>query len=714
MSTKKNGKTKKDKEYIVYGYIRKFQKGFGFLELDEESRERFNIYFPGEDRDIFISPDDMNGAMDGDKAEVVILPSYFWRGSRPEGQVNRITERKLKEIVGTFHSQKKFGFVVPETKKIRDEVFVSRKNFSDAKDGDKVVVEITEYPVNGNNAEGRIVEIIARRDEKGADIKALVRAHGYTNKFPHAVRRQAREIENNGVFWSEEDRRDLRKKHIFTIDGADSKDFDDAVSIEKLDNGNLLLGVHIADVSEYVTEESPLDKEALARGTSVYLIDQVVPMLPEELSNNICSLRPDEDRLTLSVNMEVASDGTVVDYEIYKSVIKSCERLVYDDISDIIETCGYDDELRKQGEAGYSGFESLTEISGLAPEKREIIERSVIFKRKYFEILDEIKYMAELASVLRNKRKQRGSLDFDIDEALIRLDSKGEAVEIGTAERRSANKLIEEFMLLANETVAKHFAFMEMPFVYRVHEKPSTEKIEELKVFMRGFGINMSVNADNIHPRLLAGILEEIHGKTFENVVGTVMLRSMRKAVYDPECLGHFGLALKYYCHFTSPIRRYPDLIIHRIIKETLSSYPDENRQKILERKVAEASDLSSANERKAVDLEREVEKMKKAEYMENHIGETFEGVISGVSNHGIYVELPNTVEGMVRLEWLRDDFYDCEPEKYRVVGRMSGTIYSLGEPVKVRVRSASKEAREIDFVLLGKKREKTPPDSEL
>ncbi|MBE6030828.1 MAG: RNB domain-containing ribonuclease [Clostridiales bacterium] len=705
MSKQKGTKEKSNKNFVFYGTMSKFQKGFGFVTLDEESRERFEIHFSGEDRDIYVAPPDIGGAMDGDKVEIVILPSYLWRGSRPEAQVSRVTERKFKEVVGTFYKQKRFGFVVPETRKIRDDIFVSRKNFSDAGDGDKVVVEITGYPEGESKAEGKIVEIIARKGEKGADIKALIRAHGYTNKFNHAVRRQARDVKNAGVSWNPDERRDLRNKNIFTIDGADSKDFDDAVSIEILENGNYLLGVHIADVSEYATEGSPLDKEALARGTSVYLIDQVVPMLPEELSNDICSLRPDEDRLTLSVNMEVSPDGDVRDYEIYKSVIRSKFRMVYDDVSDMIETSGFDDELRPEGNERYDGIPSDFNVSELSSDEKEILERAIIFKRKYYDIYDDIKNMAKLASVLRTKRKQRGSLDFDIEEAYIVLDKNGVATDVDTAVRRSANKLIEEFMLLANETVARHFAFMEMPFVYRVHEKPGTEKIEELKVFMRGFGINMSVNADNVHPKLLAGILDEVHGKSFENVVSTVMLRSMKKAVYDPECLGHFGLALKYYCHFTSPIRRYPDLIIHRIIKETLGAYPDENRIKVLSSKVSEASELSSANERKAVELEREVEKMKKAEYMEKHIGEIFEGVISGVSNHGIYVELPNTIEGMVRLEHMNDDYYDCEPDKYRVIGRSTGNIYSLGEPVKVRVKNASKEPREIDFGLLGKLR---------
>lgn len=678
----KKDKKKRDKEFVAYGVINKFRQGFGFIEPDEETRTRLSRYFGDDMRDIYVAAGDMNGAMDGDKVEAVILPSYFWRGKRPEGSVSRVTERKLKEVVGTLRKRKKFGYVIPENIKLQDWIYVSEKHFNGAADGDKVVCSIIKYPSdsyqkNERKSEGEITEIVAKRAEKGADIKALIRAYGYSNKFPEAAARMAKNVAAGGISWKENDRKDIRNKKVFTIDGADSKDFDDAVSVEKLDNGNYLLGVHIADVSEYVTEKSPLDKEALKRGTSVYLIDWVVPMLPEELSNDICSLNPGKDRLTLSVDMEIDSNGDVKEYEIYKSVIRSSFRLIYDDVSDMIE----------------------------APETEEsdIIERAEVFKKKYYDIYDDIMSMAELARILRKKRKKRGSLDFDIDEAQIQLDKSGMAVYVGIAERRSANKLIEEFMLLANETVARHFAFMELPFVYRVHEKPAADKMEELKAFMRSFGINLGVNADNVHPKMLAEILENIKGTQYENVVSSVMLRSMQKAVYETECMGHYGLALKYYCHFTSPIRRYPDLIIHRIIKETLGGFPNEERIKELTVKAREAAELSSLNEKRAVELERDVEKLKKAEYMTMHIGEISEGVISGVSNYGIYVTLPNTVEGLVRLEWLNDDFYDCEREKYRVVGRATGNTYSLGESVVVKVKNASPELRETDFVLLRK-----------
>lgn len=658
-------KKRKTSEFRITGTLHKYKKGFGFIEVAEESEKFFSTYEP---QDVFVSARDINGAMDGDVVEAVILPQYFWKGSRPEAQISKVLTRAVKEVVGTFQKSKRFGFVVPEGKLCHEDVFVAKKGFGGAETGDKVVCTITEYPSDDTKAEGKITEIIARRGEPGADIKMLIRAYGYTKKFPRSVQLQAEKAAAEGPVWKADERRDLREKAIFTIDGRDSKDFDDAVSVDILENGNYMLGVHIADVSHYVTEDSPLDKEALKRGTSIYLIDQVVPMLPEALSNDICSLRPNEDRLTLSVNMEINREGEVVDYEIYESVIKSKYRLVYDDVSDVIE--------------GKSEF----------------------LRSKYDAIYADIMNMAELAAILRKKREERGSLDFEFDEASIKLDKQGVPVSVDIAERRVANRLIEEFMLTANETVAKHFFFLQVPFVYRVHEKPATEKIEELKTFMRGFGINMSINPDNVRPKLLADILSDIHGKTYENVVSTVMLRAMRKAVYDTECLGHFGLALSYYCHFTSPIRRYPDLIIHRIIKETIKAFPPEKRIKTINEKAKNAAELSSIAERKAIDLERDVEKLKKAEYMSYHIGEIYDGVISGITNYGIFVQLENTIEGMVRLEYLMDDFYDYEPQKYRVIGRGSGNIYALGQEVRIKVRNADPETREIDFSMLPKR----------
>ena len=646
------------------GVLRKYKKGFGFLEVTEE-RERY--FADGDDRDVFIAASDINGAMDGDTVEAVLLPQYLWRGNRPEARITKVKVRSMTEAVGVFHRREGFGFVVPEGPKKSEEIFVFQSNAGGAEDGDFVVCRIIGYPTGKRGAEGRVEEIIARRGEPGADIRMLVRAYGYTEAFPPTVMRQAVRIEEEGVR-VEASRRDLRNRTVMTIDGRDSKDFDDAVSIEIRENGNYRLGVHIADVSEYVTEDSALDQEAMQRGTSIYLINQVVPMLPEQLSNNICSLRPKEDRLTVSVDMEITEQGEIVNYEIYESVICSSERMVYDDVSDMIEK-----------------------------KDAKLIQR-------YRQIYPDIMQMAKLAEILSERRKERGSLDFDFDEASIRLDDSGNPVSVEIAPRRTANRMIEEFMLAANETVAKHFAFLQVPFLYRVHEKPDTAKLEELRIFLRGFGILLNGNADSIHPKVLANILEEIKGTSYENVVSTVLLRSMRKAVYDTECLGHFGLSLKYYCHFTSPIRRYPDLMIHRIIKETLRTFPEKARIQKLTQKTEKAAALSSENERKAVELERDVEKLKKAEYLSHHIGEEFDGIISGVTGYGIYVQLENTIEGMVRIETLHDDYYDYEPEKYRLIGRGSGNCYTLGDQVRIRVTDVRSEVREVDFALLSGK----------
>lgn len=457
----------------------------------------------------------------------------------------------------------------------------------------------------------------------------------------------------------------MRDRTIITIDGASAKDLDDGVSVEKLENGNFLLGVHIADVSHYVHADGNLDKEALKRGNSVYLLTRVVPMLPKVLSNGICSLNPLVDRLTLSCEMEIDGQGNVVRHEIFESIINSKARMVYDDVSDILEN--EDEELVK----------------------------------KYAFIYEDLLLMGQLAEILRAKRKEKGSLDFDFDEAEILLDENEVPVEIGISERRTANRLIEEFMLAANQTVAEHFFWMEYPFVYRVHEKPDTEKIAALKAFLASFGINLPGNPDNIHPKMLGEILEQVAGEPYENIVSTVILRSMKKAFYSTECEGHFGLAFKYYCHFTSPIRRYPDLMIHRIIKASITGQAGEKALQKFKTDAEIAAENSSLTERKAQEMEREVVKMKKAQYMEGRVGEIYDGVISGVTNFGIYVELPNTVEGMVRLDSLKDDFYDFEEGKYRVIGRQTRKIYALGDRVRIVVLRASREERQIDFAMV-------------
>lgn len=647
-NTRNKRKVKTEK---IVGVLEKTRSGFGFVRREEGG-------------DIFIARSNMYGAMHGDTVQADLLPECLQTRNR-EGVITRVLERGTKEVVGTFQKNKRFGFVVSDNQRNNDDIFVKKSDFRGAQNGDKVVVKITKYPEKNISAEGKVTEIISRCGEPGGEIKALIRANGLFETFPSRVNAEAKARAKEEITAEEiRGRRDLRYKRIITIDGASAKDLDDAVSVDILPNGNFLLGVHIADVSHYVEEDGHLDKEALKRGNSVYLLTRVVPMLPRVLSNGICSLNPGEDRLTLTCQMEIDRKGDIIQHEIFESVIHSKARMVYDDVSDILE---YGDKA--------------------------LIAR-------YQFIFEDLLHMGELAKILRAKRKAKGSLDFDFDEARIELDEDEVPVFIGIENRRSANRMIEEFMLAANQTVAEHFYWMQYPFVYRVHEKPDTDKIVELKAFLAGFGICLPGNPDNIHPKALSDILQKIEGETYENIVSTVMLRSMKKAFYSTECDGHFGLSFPYYCHFTSPIRRYPDLCIHRIIKACINGKADEKRLKKYRADAAVAAETASLTERQAQSMEREAEKMKKAQYMEERIGQIYEGVISGVTNFGIYVQLANTIEGMVRLDSLTDDFYDYEEGKYRVIGRQSRKIYALGDKVVVIAAGASAKARQIDFIM--------------
>ncbi|MGI6734388.1 MAG: ribonuclease R [Anaerovoracaceae bacterium] len=646
---------KKGKERRITGILSKHCRGFGFV-IPKNKEET-------QGRDIFISPADMESAMDKDTVTVRIC-GQGTAGSGIEGKIEKIIERANKEVVGTFVSRRGYGFIIPEYGKGAEEVLVLKKDFNGAKSGDKVVADMVRWPSKGRQPEARIKEVISRKGEAGGDIKALIRAFQVREVFPERVKSEATAVPQVLKPKDLEGRRDLREKNIITIDGADAKDLDDAVSVERLSNGNYLLGVHIADVSHYVKEDAPLDKEALKRGTSIYLIDWVIPMLPQELSNGICSLHPGVDRLTLSVSMEIDSRGEVVSYDIFESVIRSKERMVYTDVSDMLENG--DEELIK----------------------------------RYGHIYEQLKLMEELASILRKRRQDRGSLDFDIDEAHITLNEKGIPVSVEAAERRTANRIIEEFMLAANETIATHFFHLELPFVYRIHEKPAPEEIAEFKRFLQGLGLQLKGNPDNIHPKALNEVLNEVRDTGKEHVVNSVMLRSMKKAAYSVECMGHFGLGMKYYCHFTSPIRRYPDLIIHRIIKEYLNGNVYGSRIKKLKQKTLEAADQSSMMERKAEELEREVERLKKAEYMTYHVDEEYDGIISGVASFGFFVQIEGTIEGLVKVDSLDDDYYIYEAEAYRFIGRNNRKTYTLGDPVSIRVDSVDLTAREINFVL--------------
>lgn len=651
--TKKNKYVLPEKINLAVGTLEKNRKGFGFIISANEKEE-----------DIFISPADMNGAMHGDKVVARLYEIENSNRSR-EGEIIKIIKRVNQQIVGTFECNSKFAFVIPDDSRIGSDIFISKGGFGGAKNGDKVVAKIINWPQNGRNAEGKIIEVLGNSQDPGADVKALIRQFQLPEEFSQKVIFEAENISMEIDETEINKRVDLRNKTIVTIDGADAKDLDDAVSVEKLPNGNYLLGVHIADVTHYVKENSQLDKEALKRGCSVYLIDQVIPMLPKNLSNGICSLNPHIDRLTLSIEMEIDSKGKVVSHKIFDSVIKTTERLVYTDVSDIIEK-----------------------------QDKELME-------KYSHIMQDILLMNELADILRQMREDRGSIDFDFDEAYIHLNEKGIPTTIETAERRIANRIIEEFMLKANETVAEHFYWLETPFVYRVHEKPSLEKMEDFKKFIYNFGYTLKGNLENIHPKALNEIVKKVKGKPEEHVINTILLRSLKKAFYSPDCDGHFGLGVQYYCHFTSPIRRYPDLIIHRIIKEILHSGQNEKRKNVLINKVSEASTISSETERVAQEIERELEKLKKAEYMSFRIGEEFDGIINGVASFGFFVEIENTIEGVVRASTMEDDYYIYEKEKYRLIGERTKKEYGIGGKVRVKVIEADIKQREIRFELV-------------
>ena len=645
---------KQNENNLITGVLEKTRTGIGFVRQEEGG-------------DIFIDRDNMKDAMHGDTVQVDLLPEHLWGKSR-EGLVDHVLIHANTEVVGVYERRKKFGFVVADNKRNTDDLFIKKSDSKNARNGDRVVAVITKYPSKSSNAEGKITEIIARHGEVGGEIKALIRANGLHETFPS--RAEAEAAFKSKELISEEEiarRRDLRNDTIITIDGAESKDLDDAVSIRKLDNGNFLLGVHIADVTHYVESGDALDKEAFKRGNSVYLLTRVVPMLPKSLSNGICSLFEGVDRLTVSCDMEISPDGTIVNHDIYESVINSSGRMVYDDVSDMLEN----------GDA-------------------ELIER-------YHDIYPSLQTMEELAQILRARRKEKGSLDFYFDEAEITLGKDEIPVYIGVEDRRCANRMIEEFMLAANKTIAEHFFWMEYPFVYRVHEKPDPERIIELRAFLAGFGISLPGNPENIHPSILNKILDDVKGKPYENIVSTVIIRSMKKAYYSTSCDGHFGLSFKYYCHFTSPIRRYPDLMIHRIIKASITGRANSALLKKYHADAEKAAENSSLTERKAQEMERDVEKMKKAQYMLDHLGEIHDGVISGVTSFGIYVQLPDTVEGMVRLDSLSDDFYIYDEGKYRVIGERHHKIYSLGDAVTIKVRGASPEDKQIDFTFINK-----------
>lgn len=645
-----------EKMSLVRGRVSAHAKGYAFVVPEE----------PGYD-DIFIPPGETNNALNGDIVLAKVTKESS--GARREGTIVRILERGVKQVVGTYTESANFGFVIPDDKKFNGDIFIPKHASKGAVEGHKVVVNITVYPEGRMSAEGEVVQILGHRNDPGVDILSIIYKHGLPIEFPEEVMEQAQKVPDKISEAEIKGRRDLRNEVYVTIDGADAKDLDDAVSVTRLDNGNFKLGVSIADVSYYVTENSPIDKEAYERGTSVYLVDRVIPMIPHRLSNGICSLNPKVDRLTLTCEMEINERGVVVSHEIFESVIKTTERMTYFDVNKIL--VDQDEELRE----------------------------------KYHDLVPMFEDMEELAAILRKKRMKRGAIDFDFKEAKVLVDDDGHPTDVVIRERSVAERLIEEFMLAANETVAEHFHWLELPFIYRIHEDPKEDKLQRFFEFITNFGLIVRGKANTVHPRALQEIIEEVQGKPEEMVVNTVMLRSMQQAKYYPENLGHFGLATDYYTHFTSPIRRYPDLIVHRLIRTyIIKGEMDPQTQAKWSALLPEIAQHTSKMERRAVDAERETDELKKTEYMEDKIGEEFDGIISSVTNFGIFVELPNTIEGLVHVSYLTDDYYHYDERQYAMIGERTGNVFRIGDEITVRVISVDKEERSIDFEIVGMK----------
>ncbi|CAM5198560.1 Ribonuclease R OS=Ureibacillus acetophenoni OX=614649 GN=rnr PE=3 SV=1 [Ureibacillus acetophenoni] len=629
-------------------------KGFGFVTPEEEGMD-----------DIFIPPHEINGAINGDIVLIRVLKESS--GDRREGTITKVIERGQSTFVGTYQANRGFGFVVPDDKKLNMDIFVTKEDSLGAVDGHKVVVEIVNWPSEIKSATGIITKILGHKNDPGVDILSIIYKHGIPPEFPKEVVDAAAQVPDE---ISEDDlvgRRDLRNEMIVTIDGANAKDLDDAVTVTKLEDGKYKLGVHIADVSYYVREGSLLDREAYERGTSVYLTDRVIPMIPHRLSNGICSLNPQVDRLTLSCEMIIDRNGHVVEHEIFQSVIKTTERMTYSDVNKI-----------------------------LVDEDKDLIER-------YEPLVPMFKDMEELAEVLRNKRFERGAIDFDFKESKVLVNEDGWPTDIVLRDRGTAERLIEEFMLVANETIAEHFHWMNVPFIYRIHEDPKPEKLNRFFEFVTNFGLVVKGTGNSVHPKALQEIIKAIEGLPEEPVISTMLLRSLQQAKYYPESIGHFGLSTDYYTHFTSPIRRYPDLIVHRLIRTYLVQ-GDVSKETTFKwaQAMDEIADHTSDRERRAVDAERDTNALKKAQFMSDKIGEEFEGMVSSITNFGIFVELPNTVEGLVHISNMTDDYYRFDDRQMIMVGEHTGRIFRIGDEVQVRVTNVVIEESSVDFEVVG------------
>lgn len=646
----KRGKYKVPENKVMEGTFIANAKGFGFVEVE------------GQKEDYYVPAQKVNNVFHQDKVAFCILPGG--KGRRTEVEIVKVLERGLKTIVGTFEKSSSFGFVIPDQSKIPVDIFVPAEGIGGAVNGHKVVVEIVDYGNERKKPEGRIIEILGHVNDPGVDILSIVTAYDIPKEFKERTMNQALRVAKPVSEADISGRLDLRNVQMVTIDGEDAKDLDDAVSLS-VEDGLFHLGVHIADVANYVQENSALDREALERGTSVYLVDRVIPMLPHTLSNGICSLNAGEDRLALSCMMTIDGAGNVIDYKIRETVVNVDRRMSYTAVAKILEE--KDEELISE----------------------------------YKELVLMFEQMAELSKILRLKRKSRGSVDFDLQECKISLDETGRPLDILPYERNIATKIIEDFMLIANETVAQHFYWMEIPFVYRTHDKPDPEKVQKLAAFINNFGYSMKLTQGEIHPKELQKLLLRIEGTPEEGMLSRLILRSMKRAQYQDECNGHFGLACQYYCHFTSPIRRYPDLQIHRIIKESLRGRLNAGRIEHYRQILPDVCTHASKTERRADEAERETDKLKKAQFMEGFIGEEFEGMISGITSWGIYVELPNTVEGLVRVADILGDYYVYREETYEMIGQATGKSFKLGDKVRVVVKEVDTFLKTIDFRLV-------------
>ncbi|MFR5601998.1 MAG: ribonuclease R [Lachnospiraceae bacterium] len=647
----KKGKYGKPEAFSLAGIFCGHSKGFGFVTAE------------GMEQDVFIPEEKTGGALHGDKVLLVIESES--RGKRAEGAVVRVLERANATIIGYYQKNKRFGFVIPDNVKIARDIFIPQGKDMGAVTGHKVVVKITDFGGRDKKPEGVITEIIGHVNDPGTDILSIIRAYGLPEGFPDDVMAQTAKLPDEVDSREMAGRLDLRHLETVTIDGEDAKDLDDAITISRHEQG-YTLGVHIADVTHYVTEGSPLDREALKRGTSIYLVDRVIPMLPHKLSNGICSLNEGVDRLALSCLMELDLQGSVIGHRIAETVIRVDARMSYTAVNEIVT------------------------------------ERNEAVMEQYRTLVPMFDLMKELADLLREKRKKRGSIDFDFPESKIILDEKGRPVDIKPYERNAATRIIEDFMLMANETIAEDYFWQELPFVYRTHDNPDPEKMKALGTFINNFGYTIRTQNGEVHPKELQKLLDKIEGSPEEALISRLTLRSMKQAKYTPFNTGHFGLAAKYYTHFTSPIRRYPDLQIHRIIKENLRSGLSGKRLSHYERILQEVTVQCSAMERRADEAERETDKLKKCEYMSRFIGQEFEGVISGVTNWGLYVELPNTVEGMIHINELRGDYYIFREDRMELVGEMTNKIYKLGQKIRIRVLGTDKLTKTIDFIPAG------------